>query len=113
MSWGWGSWPVTVKEKLLERRKTPEGDSEGGGRNGCEGEKASRLEGLGGQPSPLEDAENLAFVLASVSNRATLPGFLTAASEPPTSMRDSENAWVCVTWVRGGTQGSQEHAALS
>lgn len=78
-----------------------------------EGENASRQEGLGGQPSSIEDAENLAFVLASDSNSEMLPRFPTAAPETLTRMRDSGNAWGQVACVRGGTQDSQESAALS
>lgn len=71
---------------------TQGGDSKGGGRNDAkEGENASRLEGLGGQPSSIEDAENLAFVLASDSNRETLPRFSIAAPENLTRVRDREN----------------------
>jgi hypothetical protein len=78
-----------------------------------EGENASRQEGLGGQPSSTGDAENLAFVLASDSNSETLPRFPVAAPETLTRIRDSRNAWGRVACVPGGTQGSQESAALS
>lgn len=40
-------------------------------------------------------------------------GFPIAAPENLTRMRDRENAWGRLAWVRGGTQGSQESAALS
>lgn len=104
---GWGYWS-DLRDRITQ------GDSRGGEETDAkEGENASRQEGLGGQPSSLEDAENLAFVLVSDSNRETLPRFSFAAPEPLTRMRDSGNAWGRVAWVRGGTQGSQDCAALS